>query len=225
MGCNNSGLVPLWPSFGLLGKPCLALLQSDFFLRIDDISNPVLGIFLFERVNSTREEAGFLRLIILVILAVFSFEVWRTRCFSLFLYSIDIFWSLCSRDNLHLWCKSISCLRVLGSQDNHVVDKQFSDAFTEVACLWKSTQHSHVRIKGFVGWLILTVEHIAFVCFVCFANCELVEFLRDVLQLLPFLTLSKDIPLKMFRASGPIQWRKRATWQVSGCWRTFIIIA
>lgn len=74
------------------------------------ISSSTLTAFLtphwafsfFEQVNSTTEEAGFSRLIILVILSIFSFEVWRTRCFSLFLYSIDILLSLCARDNLHL---------------------------------------------------------------------------------------------------------------------------
>lgn len=41
---------------------------------------------------------------------------------------------------------SFSCLWVLDPQHNPVMDKQFSDAFTEVACLWKCTQPSHICI-------------------------------------------------------------------------------
>ena len=51
--------------------------------------------------------------------------------------------------------------------------------------------------------LILTVEHIPLVCFVCFANRELVKFLHDVFQLLPFLGIVKGHSIKNYQGFRP----------------------
>lgn len=71
------------------------------------------------------------------------------------------------------------------------MDKRFSDAVTEVTCLRKCTQRSHVCIEGFFWRLIPTVEHVTFVHFVCFANREFVKFLYNAFQLLPFVGVVK----------------------------------
>ena len=77
------------------------------------------------------------------------------------------------------------------------------DALTEVACLRKGTQRSHVGIKGFIGRLVPTVEHIALVCFVCFTDGELVKFLYNVFQLLLSLGVVKRHSIKNFQSLWP----------------------
>ena len=101
-------------------------------------------------------------------------------------------------------------MRVLNSQHDPVADKRFSDALTEVACLREGAQRSHVCIKGFVGRLIPTVEHITLVCFICFTDGELVEFLYDVFQLLPFLGVVKGHSIKNFQSFRPDTVKKKS---------------
>ena len=51
-----------------------------------------------------------------------------------------------------------------------------------------------------IGRSIPTVEHILLVCFVCFADRELVKFLYDVFQLLLFLGVVKGHSIKNFQS-------------------------
>ena len=77
-------------------------------------------------------------------------------------------------------------------QHDPVTDKRFSsDAVTEFTCLRKHTQRSHMCIKGFFWLLILTVEHVTFVRFVCFANREFVKCLYNAFHFLPFVGVVK----------------------------------